>query len=403
MTKVYVTGIGVISAIGRNTGENFASLINGESGVGFESSEFTGIQGEYPIGRIRLSNEELFEYAQMRKRSAYSRTALLGIIAAGESFKSSGLDSSNGNIALISGTSVGGMDQTEKHYYELLSKKENSVFISAHDCGDSTEKIAAALGISGTLRTISTACSSAANAIMLGARCIKNGRLERVIAGGTDALASFTLKGFNSLMILSKNRCRPFDDNRDGINLGEGAGYIVLESEESVSARGSRPLCELKGFGNSCDAFHQTAMSADGNGPFKAMSDALRTAEISPADIHYINAHGTGTINNDLSEYNALKRVFYSVIPEFSSTKPYTGHCLGASGGIEAVFSILAIINKVKFANLNFQKSMKEADNFPVRETVMNLRVDNVISNSFGFGGNNTSLVFSSVDSSGGF
>jgi 3-oxoacyl-[acyl-carrier-protein] synthase-1 len=206
--------------------------------------------------------------------------------------------------------------------------------------------IAAATVWTDYLATVSTACSSSANAILLGTRLIKHGFLDRVVVGGTDALTLFTLNGFNSLMILDHDRCRPFDNTRNGLNLGEGAAYLVLESGDAAKKEGKKPLCEIKGYGNACDAYHQTASSPEGHGAFISMKHALDVAGLEPNDIAYINTHGTGTRNNDLSEGTAIQRLFGDNIPKCSSTKAFTGHTLGAAGAIEAVICVISLVNK---------------------------------------------------------
>ena len=198
-------------------------------------------------------------------------------------------------------------------------------------------------------------------------------------------------------MILSHKHCRPFDETHNGLNIGEGAGYIVMESDECLKKSGKLPIAELKGYGNACDAYHQTASSPDGYGAYLAMSKAIGNANIMPNNIDYVNVHGTGTPNNDLSEGLALQNIFNNNVPYFSSTKSATGHTLGASGGIEAVISILAIQNKIIFPSLNFNQQMKELTICPTSKTIKNVEIKNVLSNSFGFGGNNTSLIFSAV------
>jgi 3-oxoacyl-[acyl-carrier-protein] synthase-1 len=230
---------------------------------------------------------------------------------------------------------------------------------------------------------------------MNGARLIRSGMLDRVIAGGTDALSLFTLNGFNTLMIYDRQPCRPFDDSRNGLNLGEGAAYLVLESEEACGLRA--PLCELRGYGSSTDSHHQTALSPEGTGPYLAMKLALERGGLTPADINYINVHGTATINNDLSEGMAMLKLFGDKMPVFSSTKSFTGHLLGASGAAEAVFSILAIRHDTAWPNLNFNTPVRELDIAPLRNALHSSGVRHVLSNSFGFGGNNTSLIFSAV------
>jgi 3-oxoacyl-[acyl-carrier-protein] synthase-1 len=295
---------------------------------------------------------------------------------------------------LISATSIGGMDMTEKHFQSYASNFESQKFINSHHAGDSTVKIAEHLGILDYTTTISTACSSAANAIMLGARLIKSGQLDRVIVGGTDALAKFTINGFKTLMILSNTDCNPFDSNRTGLNLGEAAAYLVLESDAIVQQENKPVLAYIAGYANANDAFHQTASSENGEGAFLAMQKALSVANILPENISYLNAHGTATQNNDLSEGVAIKRIFGTNIPDFSSTKAFTGHALAAAGAIEAVYSILALQNNVMFPNLNFKCPIPELQMVPVTE-VKNKPLEYVLSNSFGFGGNCSTLIFS--------
>jgi 3-oxoacyl-[acyl-carrier-protein] synthase-1 len=289
------------------------------------------------------------------------------------------------------------MDRSEHFYRAYLkdNRKGRIRDVIGHDCGDSTERIADNLGIKDFLSTINTACSSSANSIMLATRMIRQGKLDRAVAGGSDALTLFTINGFNSLMILDRQPCRPFDENRNGLNLGEGAGFLVLESETSVIRENKPVLCEITGFGNSCDAYHQTASSPEGHGALMAMKNALETAHIATEDISYINAHGTGTRNNDLSEGNALEKLFMGKVPPCSSTKSYTGHTLGASGAIEAVLSVLALQNGWIYPNLNFSQKMNELGFTPVTGFLTGLPLRHVMSNSFGFGGNNSSLIFS--------
>src|SRR5690606_177580 len=228
------------------------------------------------------------------------------------------------DTGFISGSSVGGMDMTEKYYKEFKGSEENRRFIQAQHPGFTTTQIADHIGFKGFVTTPSTACSSSAKASMLGAILIQAGKVKRVVVGGTDCLTKFTLNGFNSLMILSSERCKPFDENRNGLNLGEGAAYLVLEDEEIL--KGKKVLGRITGYGNSNDAYHQTASSETGEGAYLAMNEALKSADISSEEIDYINAHGTATKNNDLSESRALQRIFGKIVPEFSSTKSYTGH-----------------------------------------------------------------------------
>jgi 3-oxoacyl-[acyl-carrier-protein] synthase-1 len=287
------------------------------------------------------------------------------------------------------------MDQTEKHYLQFQTSEKYLPYIFTHDCCDNTEHIAESLGIKDYMTTISTACSSSANAIMFGARLIRHGILDRVVVGGTDALSKFTVNGFSTLKILDEKPCRPFSKDRNGLNLGEGSGFLVLEAEETAISEHRKILCELTGYANANDAYHQTASSPEGEGPYLAMKQALEMSGFNPKDIDYINAHGTGTDNNDLTEGIAIDRIFAPSIPPVSSTKAYTGHTLGAAGAIEAIFSILAIHHNLLFPNLNYTGKMDELSFEPLTKLTRGINVRNVLSNSFGFGGNSSSLIFS--------
>ena len=360
--RIYITGIGIISAIGNNVPEVLSSLEAGKTGIGEITLFPTLHKGSIPIAEVKLSMEQLLTQAGQNGSEQFTRTTILGMIAAKEALSSAGIDDVNAfRTGLLSATTVGGMDRSEVFYKEFLGDpaKGRLKDIINHDCGDSTERIAIELGIRKLVTTISTACSSSANTIMFGADLIRSGKVDRVIAGGTDSVTGFTLNGFNTLMILDKRGCHPFDEHRAGLTLGEGAAYVVLESEEIVMKEGKQPLAELTGYGNANDAYHQTASSPDGTGAFLAMKKALNMSNLTPSDINYINVHGTGTENNDLSEGMALERIF-DPVPFFSSTKSYTGHTLGAAGAIEAVISILSIRNGMIFPNLLWSPPMKE-------------------------------------------
>ncbi|QWT85146.1 beta-ketoacyl-[acyl-carrier-protein] synthase family protein [Chryseobacterium sp. PCH239] len=394
--KIAITGMGIISSIGNNVEENFISLQSGKHGISDIEMFETRHAGAIKTGEIKLSNEELVQQLQLDEDNNVTRTSLLGMIAAKEAVESAGISDINGyRTGLISSTSVGGMDITEKYFYSYEDFPEKQKYIDAHDAGNSSLAIAGYLGLKGMVSTISTACSSAANAIMMGAKLIKNGVLDRVIVGGTDSLSKFTLNGFNTLMILTDSYNTPFDNNRKGLNLGEAAAFLVLESEEMVKKENKKVLAYLSGYGNANDAHHQTASSENGQGAFLAMQQALKISGVEKEHIDYINVHGTATPNNDLSEGIAMIRIFgENRVPEFSSTKAFTGHTLAAAAGIEAVFSILAMQNSVIFPNLNFKTKMEEFDLTPVTE-LKEKNINHVLSNSFGFGGNCSTLIFS--------
>ncbi len=396
--RVVITGYGIVSAIGMNATEVLHSLMNGHSGIG-EITRFETIhKGKLPIAEVKLSDQELLELSGLKSLKRYTRTALLGICAARDAAAMSGMKPDRHiRTGLISATTVGGMDRSENFYPLFLenpSKGKLSQIIN-HDCSDSTEKIAESLGPLDFMTTISTACSSSANSIMMGSEMIRAGMLDRVIAGGTDAVTRFTLNGFNTLMILDKEGCRPFDENRAGLTIGEGAAFLVLESEELALKNGKIIHGVLSGYGNANDAYHQTASSPEGTGASLAMAKALAMNSMSPANISYINVHGTGTRNNDLSEGMAVQKIFGQNVPPFSSTKVFTGHTLGAAGAIEAVISLLSINRNCIFPNLRWSVPMKELYIKPLTALVQDAAIEHVLSNSFGFGGNNSSLVFS--------
>jgi 3-oxoacyl-[acyl-carrier-protein] synthase-1 len=397
--RIFITGYGIISCIGNNIEENLASLLQSKAGTGRIRHVETLLQDELLVGEVHQTLEELFARAGIVPAEGYSRNTLLGIIAAKEAYAHANLGAHRElKTGLISATTVGGMDRCELYYNDFLTNDTRNAYIDSYDCADSTEKIAALLGIHDFVTTISTACSSAANALMLGARMIRNGKLDRVLAGGCESLTKFHLNGFNALKILDKEPCKPFDQQRAGINLGEGAAYLALESEESLAKTGNIPLCELAGWGNSCEAFHQTASSPDGVGAYLAMKKALDLSGLQPGEIDYVNAHGTGTDNNDISEGRAIERLFGDRIPMVSSTKPFTGHTTSAAGSTEAILSILCLQHQVIWPNLNFKERIEELSFSPVEKLMTHVPVNAVMSNSFGFGGNDTSLIFKKVE-----
>ncbi len=393
---VAITGMGIISAIGNNVEENFRSLVSSEKGISKTDNIDTIHKDEIMFGEIKKSSDDLIAELGLPADNNFTRTALLGAFAAKQAVENAGISDVNEyKTGLINSTSVGGMDTTEKHYYEYFENPDTVKFIAAHDGGDTSQKISEIIGLEGFVTTISTACSSAANAIMLGARMIKAGKLDRVIVGGTDGLAKFTINGFKTLMILTDSYNTPFDNDRKGLNLGEAAAFLVLESDEIVEKDGKKVLARVTGYANANDAYHQTASSENGEGAFLAMQKAFKVADLDPTQIDYINMHGTATPNNDLSEGRAVARIYEGKnVPDFSSTKAFTGHTLAAAAAIEAVYSVLAIQNGVVYPNLNFKTKMAEFDLVPQTE-IKHKNIDHVLSNSFGFGGNCSTVIFS--------
>ena len=398
--NIVITGEGIISAIGNDKAAVLQSLLDGRSGI-VEMKHLHSSHHELPVGEVQLSNDEMKAMLALPIEEQTSRTSLMGMLAVRQALAEAQLPETapkNRRVVLISGTTVGGMDITEQYYDSFATSDEHLDCLKKHDCGSSTEEIAAMFGIS-ECTTISTACSSAANALILGANLLKTGQADLVIAGGSEALTRFHLNGFNSLMILDHEPCRPFDAQRAGLNLGEGAAFVVMETEASARERGAEIHAWLTGYGNACDAFHQTASSDNGEGAYRAMTEALEMAQLKPEDIDYVNAHGTGTPNNDLSESAALKRVFAEKMPLISSTKAFTGHTTSASGSIETVICLLAMQHHFVPANLRWEHQIP--DGITPTTGVKDVTLKHVVCNAFGFGGNDSSLILSAVPVAG--
>lgn len=392
--SVSITGLGIICAIGNDTQSVLESLQKGESGIR-PMKYLQSKHNDLPVGEVQLSNDEMKAILGIESPAPASRTSLMGAIAIRQALKQAGIESLQGKrVAVISGTTVGGMDLTELYFEQMKTDDALLSLPSDNECGQSTIEMAQMAGVENAeCCTISTACSSALNSIILGTEMLKRNEVDLVIAGGSEALSVFHLNGFNTLMILDKERCRPFDETRAGLNLGEGAAFVILEKNAA------EPLAYIAGYGNRCDAFHQTASSENGEGAYLAMTEALTMAKLKPSDIQYVNAHGTGTPNNDPSESEALKRVFGEQIPEVSSTKSYTGHTTSASGSIETVICVLAMQHGFVPGNLGWKHQMPGGitPTLGQNDVVLN----HVICNSFGFGGNDSSLVLSRMQPEG--
>jgi 3-oxoacyl-(acyl-carrier-protein) synthase len=396
MTKVYVTGAGIITSLGDSIESNHNGLKEGRCSIGSLDYISTKHADNLLFGEIKLSNEQLKNILNL-KDTGISRTSLLALYAINQAILDAGLndkDLKSMDTALIVGNTVGGMCLTDELYKDAHQCDIGSEYTSAYECGSVGVFLQAKLGIRGIVNTINTACSSSANAIMYGTRLIKHGYAKRVIVGGTDSLAKFTINGFNALHILSPELCAPFDINRKGLNLGEGAAFLILEADKYIANK--KKLAEITGYGNANDAFHPSTLSENGDGPYLAMEKALKEAKLEPSDIDFINTHGTGTENNDEVESTAMLKLFNNKIPAFASTKSNIGHTLGASGAIEAVYCILNLLNQEIYPSLNFKQPIAGKGLIPEQSFTIK-PIKNVMSNSFGFGGNCSSLIFSKV------
>ncbi len=402
--RLVITGAGVVSALGCGKAVSLEALRSCRSGIAPVKYLKGGPDG-LPVGEVPLSNEEMATKAgvPLSMASNWPRTTLMSILALQEaledasigyperhtllSVKKSPVSVCLSEIPVIGGTTVGGMDITERIYPKVSA---------LHSCGASTDLAVEFLGGAKFATTLSTACSSATNAIIYGANLIRSGKFQCVVCGGSESLSAYHFHGFNSLMILDKEPCRPFDATRAGLNLGEGAAYLVLETEESALRRGVKPIAVLSGWGNACDAFHQTASSPDGEGAFLAMRKALEMAGLNVSAIDYVNAHGTGTPNNDASESAAIRRIFGESLPPVSSTKSFTGHTTSASGSIKAVFCILALENGFVPQQLNW--STPDPSCIVPQTEPLQKELRHILCNAFGFGGNDSSIILSAYD-----
>jgi 3-oxoacyl-(acyl-carrier-protein) synthase len=393
LSRIVVTGMGVISSIGNTLAENHMSLVEGKCGITILEMFNSKYSGILPVGEIKSGTDALKHKLQVSEPGV-TRTTLLALHAFDEAVKDSQLDVAglrSADTALIGASTVGGMCLTDELYHDANKDSDGSQYLSSYDCGSVNIFLQSRYAMNGIINTINTACSSSANAIMYGARLIRSGLAKRAIVGGADSLAKFTINGFNALHILSPEVCIPFDQDRRGLNLGEGAAFLVLEREED--AAGKKIYAELSGYSNTNDAFHPSSLSENGDGPYLAMQAALAQANISARQINFINAHGTGTENNDEVESRAMLRVFGQP-PAFSSTKSNTGHTLGAAGAIEAVYSILSVTNQEVYPGLHFRTPIATTGLTPVL-VYQKTPLHHVMTNSFGFGGNCSSLIFS--------
>ncbi|MCW3093523.1 MAG: beta-ketoacyl-[acyl-carrier-protein] synthase family protein [Ferruginibacter sp.] len=385
--------MGLITAIGDSAAKNRMALSLGKCGISTLELFPSKYANSLPCGEIKIGTQILAQKLNATE-PGITRTTLLALHAFEEAILDSKLtveQLSSFDTALIGASTVGGMCLTDELYMDAQKTENGSEYINSYDCSSVTMYLQQRYKMAGTISTINTACSSSANAIMYGARLIKNGLAKRAIVGGADSLAKFTINGFNALHILSGERCTPFDERRKGLNLGEGAAFIVLEREEDIDNK--KVYAELTGYFNSNDAFHPSSLSDEGFGPYLSMKGALDSAKLTPADIGFINAHGTGTENNDLVESRAMLQLF-TTPPPFASTKSNIGHTLGAAGAIEAVYSLLNLHYQELYPGLNFSQPIAETGLMPV-DLYTKTTLQHVMSNSFGFGGNCTSLIFS--------
>lgn len=394
--NIVVTGLGIISAAGLDVDSVWESIRHGRSGLTSLTSMGPSRWAEQPVGEIRA------DLASLGAPRAGSRSHKLIWLAIGQALAKARWETADrawmGGAGLILGATTGGIRASESALEDWIVRGQRpSRSLAWHECASSTDLCARRLHLGGPTTTVSTACSSGALAISMAAELLVAGEADRMIAGGVDALCRLTINGFNSLKLVDPNGCRPFDARRAGMNLGEGAAALTLELEDAARRRGAPILARLCGWGTSCDAYHATAPHPEGAGAAAAMLKALASAGLGPEAIGYVNAHGTGTPDNDSTEVAALRSVFGSGIPPFSSTKRFFGHTLAASGAVEAVVSILALIRGELPPNLGFEREDAAIGLTPLTELTP-AEPGHVMSNSFGFGGNNAVLIFGDAE-----
>lgn len=405
--RVVITGAGIMTAIGQTMPKFRSSLFEGVCGIGeiglFDTSGYACSLG----GQIH--GENLKERLPTRQTKRISRCDLIGLIAAKEAVLNSQIDfkeTDTERTGVVMGGGAGGMLSWEAFRRDLWRGRQNnpaSRVLASAPC-TLTDLIANHYGINGIRSTITTACSSSANAIGYGYDLIRSGDVDLVVTGGSEALSELTFSGFNSLKVMSPEACRPFDKHRRGLSLGEGAGVIILEEYTHARKRGAVILAEMAGCAVNADAYHMTSPDPEGLGMFRVMSSALARANIETGCVDYINAHGTATKVNDHMEAQAIQRLFGKKDLEritVSSTKSMVGHCLGASGAIEAIATILSLDQQAAPPTVNLEEPDPLCNLNHVTQSSREQDIRVALSNSFAFGGNNTSLVFKRVKEQG--
>ena len=393
-TRIAITGAGIICSIGRNKDEVWQSIRESRAGI----AKMTRFPGEtFPTDLAAEAEADLTSLSSISHRESrrMSRSDLLGIIAAEEAVQQAGALPLDRTI-VSTGTSTGGLLEGESYYFTRLlrgrSRSRSSKVLQQPTSGPS-DAVAKAIGAGGGVLSNATACASAGAAIGMAADLLRSRHADAAIAGGSDALCRLTYSGFNVLQAVDAEACTPFGATRKGITLGEGAAYLVLERWDDAVARGATILAELAGYGATCDAHHPTAPHEDGRGAEAAMRAALADGSLQPADVQYVNAHGTGTLLNDSAETKAIRAALGEDVP-VSSSKSYFGHTLGASGAVEAVITVLALQHQLAPPTLRLTQPAPDCTLDYIPHTPRPMAMTNALSNTFGFGGSNVSLLF---------
>jgi 3-oxoacyl-[acyl-carrier-protein] synthase II len=406
--RVVITGLGAVTPLANNVADTWDGIINGKSGIGpidsFDISSFATTFG----GVIR--NFNIADYIAEKDAKRMDGFVHYGIAAGCQAFEDSGIEVTEANaerIGVAIGAGIGGITGIEECYATYVAggaRKISPFFVPGNIINMISGNLSIKYGLKGPNFAIVTACTTGTHNIGDAARLIKYGDADVMLAGGAERCTTSptAMGGFASAKALSRRNdnpqraSRPWDRDRDGFVLSDGAGVIVLEELEHAKARGAKIYAELVGYGMSGDAYHITSPSMGGEGAARCMRNAMRDAGLNPADVDYINAHGTSTPAGDLGETHAMKTALgeHAYKVAVSSTKSMIGHLLGAAGGIEAVLTALAIQNQIAPPTINLENPDPECDLDYVPNTARNMKIDVAISNSFGFGGTNGSLVF---------
>jgi 3-oxoacyl-[acyl-carrier-protein] synthase II len=406
--RVVVTGLGVVSPVGNDVAAAWASILAGRSGIDlvkrFDTTNFSTHFG----GEIReLNLEPYMSVKDARRMDAFMQ---YGVVAGMQAMRDSGLvvtEANSDRIGVLMGSGMGGLESIEQTYDKYLEthspKKVSPFFIPASIINLVSGHLSIAFKVTGPNLAVATACTTSTHAVGLAMRLIQYGEADAMLAGGAEMSTCVTgMSGFAQAKALSqrnddpKGASRPWDKDRDGFVMGDGAGAMMLEEYEQAKARGANIYAEIVGFGMSGDAFHVTAPPEDGEGARKAMAKALVDAQLNPDRVQYINAHATSTGLGDRAETTAIRRAFGSAADKLavSSTKSMTGHLLGAAGVVEAIFSVLALRDQVAPPTINLHTPGEGCDLDYVPNTARQMSIEYALSNSFGFGGTNGSLIF---------
>ena len=408
LRRVVVTGTGVLSPIGNSTHEFINGLKNGVNGIGPITSFDTSAYSVHIAGELKINLEDYFESRELNRMDRFTAMAMTASTEAVEQAKIDDESLDKNRIGVIIGSGIGGINTFEEQHKRLLNnpRRVSPFFIPSMISDIASGHVAIKYGFRGPNYCVVSACATASHAIGDSMRIIKYGDADVIITGGSDAsITPMAISGFSNMKALTKNEdpetaSRPFDANRDGFVMGEGAGIIVLEELEHAKKRGAEILGEFVGYGATADAHHLTTPPPDGDGAVRAMKCAMTDANCQPSDIDYINAHGTSTPFNDKIETQAIKTAFGDHANNLfiSSTKSMTGHLLGASGGIEAIACILSIRNNFLPPTIHYETPDAECDLNYIPNTSVEKDIQYTMSNTFGFGGHNAALILKSYN-----